>query len=91
MRTFRLDFVDPPVLDISFSEIPTIEIEFEPIEYEVVPDPYVGDYTVIPKFREQVLPTHHKNMAADVVVTTIPVEQVSNPSGGYTITIGGLD
>lgn len=91
MRTFRLDFIDEPALPLQFIESPELEINFEPLTIEVVPDPYVGDYTVIPKFREQVLPTHHKNMAADVVVSTIPVEQVSNPSGGLTITIGGLD
>ena len=91
MKTFRLEFVEPPILSLKFVDPPVLNLDFAAQAVEVVPDPYVGDYTVIPKFREQVLPTHHKNMAADVVVTTIPVEQVSNPGGGYTITIGGLD
>lgn len=51
-------------------------------------DPYEGDYVVIPKFTEQVLPTKDKTMQDDMVVKEIPTAEVSNPAGGLTLTIG---
>lgn len=56
---------------------------------QVLPDPYPGPYRVIPKFFDQVLPTRHKSMADDTTVEEIPVAKVTNPGGGYTVTIGG--
>ena len=50
---------------------------------------YDGDYSVKPKFEEQILKTKNKVMDFDVDVKPIPVEKVSNPSGGNTIIIGG--
>ena len=49
---------------------------------------YDGDYVVIPKFAEQVLPTKNKTMQDDMVVKEIPTAEVSNPAGGLTLTIG---
>lgn len=60
------------------------------ISSEVGPpvDPYEGDYVVIPKFTEQVLPTKNKTMQDDMVVKEIPTAEVSNPAGGLTLTVG---
>ena len=52
-------------------------------------DPYTGDYTVIPRRENIVLPTRNKAMTDDVTVLEIPYVAVSNPSGGKTYTIGG--
>lgn len=52
--------------------------------------PYEGEYEVIPiLYADQVLATSGLVMRDDVTVREIPVEKVSNPSGGYTATIGG--
>lgn len=48
---------------------------------------YDGDYTVIPKVAEQVLPTAKKLMSADLTIAKIPIYDVSNNSGGTTIYI----
>ena len=74
---------------VKFNTNPAFKVKFEPIGYDVVPDPYIGEYDVIPKFETQTLSTKNKNMVADVTVEEIPVEKVGNPSGGYTVTIGG--
>ena len=52
-------------------------------------DWYAGSYECIPTMYEQGLATKDKMMRDDVTVHAIPVEQVSNTSGGYTVTIGG--
>ena len=49
---------------------------------------YTGDYIVIPTAVAQVLDTDHKLLLDDVTVTAIPYTEVSNPSGGYTVSIG---
>lgn len=51
---------------------------------------YEGAYVVTPKVREQELETANKSMTTDVLVESIPYTEVSNPSGGMTITIGEL-
>ena len=50
---------------------------------------YDGDYSVTPKFEQQKLQTKNKVMDFDVDVKTIPIEKISNSSGGNTIIIGG--
>lgn len=53
-------------------------------------DIYEGEYDVTPECYEQiVLKTENKSMVQDVTVRKIPFESVSNPEGGYTVTIGG--
>ena len=48
-------------------------------------DAYTGDYKVIPQaFNEQVLPTAHKVLAEDVVITKVPYWETSNISNGMT-------
>lgn len=49
---------------------------------------YDGDYQVIPKVENQVLPTNQKFMNDDVEVLAIPYFEVSNDFGGNTVTIG---
>ena len=53
-------------------------------------DPYEGPYTVTPKVTEQTLETLAKTMTDNVTVLEIPYIAVSNPSGGTTVTIGGI-
>lgn len=51
-------------------------------------DYYEGPYIVIPTAYEQELETDQKYMADDVTVLEIPYTEVSNPSGGMTVSIG---
>lgn len=51
-------------------------------------DAYDGDYTVTPMAETQILDTDHKIMTDDLTITAIPYTEVSNPSGGYTVSIG---
>lgn len=53
------------------------------------PETYAGSYEAeSDPFSDATLPTAGKLMAQDVTVKKIPVAEVSNTSGGYTITIG---
>ena len=49
---------------------------------------YKGDYSVTPKFEQQRLQTKNKVMDFDVEVKEIPIERVTNTSGGNTVIIG---
>lgn len=51
-------------------------------------DYFDGEYIVIPTAEDQFLETEEKLMRDDVTVTAIPYEEVSNPAGGVTVTIG---
>lgn len=79
-------------LEIDDEKEATSEIEFELDEViqggGALPY-YKGLYTVIPKVKEQKLPTKDKSMAKDLTVTEIPYSEVSNPQGGNTVIIGG--
>ena len=50
---------------------------------------YGGEYSVTPKFENQTLKTKNKVMGFDVNIKTIPIEKISNSSGGNTVIIGG--
>lgn len=52
-------------------------------------DLYEGGHEVTPSFAEQTLDTGGKIVLEDLLVRPIPVERVANPSGGYTIIVGG--
>lgn len=52
-------------------------------------DEYEGPYIVTPKVEQQELATRAKTMTDNVTVLEIPYAEVSNLSGGYTVTIGG--
>ena len=71
---------------------PTQEVGID-IESELVPvgdyEHYGGEYSVTPKFENQTLKTKNKVMDFDVNVKTIPIEKISNSSGGNTVIIGG--
>ena len=51
--------------------------------------PYEGSYEVEPLTREQILSTANKVMTQDIRIREISYQEVSNESGGYTVTIGG--
>ena len=55
---------------------------------KVEPEHYEGDYEVIPSVEAQVLETNQKFMDDDVIVRKIPFYEVTNTTGGTTITIG---
>ena len=66
--------------------------ETEVIEFDIngdLPNPYTGDYDVIPKVVDQVLETKNLSMTDDVTVKEIPTHEVSNDYG-TTIIIGGI-
>ena len=51
---------------------------------------YDGLYDVIPKaYEAQILETEGLIMRHDVNVEEIPIYKTTNPSGGYTVNIGG--
>lgn len=51
-------------------------------------DNYEGEYEVTPKVTAQTLGTKQKFMENDVTIRKIPLYEVSNTTGGTTITIG---
>lgn len=52
-----------------------------------LPAAYEGETEIAPSFEEQVLPTHGKSLCEDIIVQPIKVTEVSNPSGGKTVSI----
>ena len=52
---------------------------------------YTGDYTVTPTFADQSLETQGLYMLDDVTVEAIEVSRTTNPSGGTTVYIGGIN
>lgn len=52
-----------------------------------LPD-YEGEYTIIPSVEEQTMQTKNKTMTNDVTIMAIPYAEVSNSTGGKTVTIG---
>ena len=52
---------------------------------------YDGTYEVTPTFSKQTLNTHNKLMTDDLTVRPIEVSRTSNPQGGKTIFIGGIE
>lgn len=77
-QTFEFGFEEPV---INFELEQAIEISHN--EY------YQGEYVVTPKmFEGTVLPTKEKTMADDVIVLEVPFYEVSNETGGTTVTVG---
>lgn len=87
------------ILNVSFQEEETFkarfvqyECTFRPTFGEVITiqnnDTYDGDYNVIPRVYQQILPTKDKLMRDDVTVEIIPLAKVKNIKNGYTVTIG---
>lgn len=76
-----------PVQFATGMETDIIEID-APMEIGVgLPDYYTGATTVIPSVVEQILETADKLMRDNITVEEIPYSQVSNPAGGWTVTI----
>ena len=66
----------------------TISISGKPIY--ITAEPYIGTYEVVPDvYQAQVLDTANKLLSNNVKVNKIPQYETSNPSGGYTLIIGG--
>ena len=81
----------------AFSSVPTISgnlsVETFEMDGTVEPTPvqeiYNEDYEIdISLTDDIILPTKGKVMNEDIVVKKVPVAEVSNESGGYTLTIG---
>ena len=51
-------------------------------------EPYEGSYQVTPTLEGFDVPTKDRAMEDDMSIDPIPIAQVSNPQGGYTVTIG---
>lgn len=86
----KVEFSENVPLEVQFLESASLDVDMgQVIEVPTAP-PYRGEYEVIPKFTEEVLKTKNKLMKDDVVVHSIEVARVSNPSGGTTIYIGGI-
>lgn len=50
---------------------------------------YRGPHSVTPSLMTQTLPTKGKKLTADITVLPIPVQEIANNAGGYTLIIGG--
>ena len=70
----------------SLSVIPTIKGTIRAYDKA---DVYHGVYEVTPSSNDQELETRGKLLADNVLVNAIPYEEVTNPSGGTTVIIGG--
>lgn len=65
-----------------------ISISGKPIY--ITAEPYTGTYEVVPDVHQaQVLDTANKLLSNNIKVHKIPQYETSNPSGGYTLIIGG--
>lgn len=51
-------------------------------------DPYEGEYDITPKKNKQTMATRGKVMSDDVTILAIPYAEVTNATGGQTVTIG---
>ena len=50
---------------------------------------YENSFEITPSSGFQLLPTAGCYLSDDILIHPVPYQAVSNPSGGYTITIGG--
>jgi hypothetical protein len=85
--------LDQKVISLEISDDNTHQMEIEsPIVIQQVDDSekYEGEYTITPKFTEQILETKNKFLKDDIDVEAISVSRVTNLSGGTTVYIGGI-
>lgn len=66
----------------------TFNVNFGEVFLVKTDETYDGDYNVIPRVYQQVLPTKDKLMVNDVTIEIIPLTKVLNLQNGYTVTIG---
>ncbi len=77
--TLRANFIQTKCLfETDFGEVVLVKTD----------DIYTGDYDVIPRVYQQILPTKDKVMVDDVTIEIIPLAKVTNHSNGYTAVIG---
>lgn len=79
-----------PIIAFDLAERETLEFNFD-VAVQAGGEPYTGEYEVMPKFETQELATKNKQMKDNVKIQSIPVYEVSNPTGGITLTIGELE
>lgn len=82
MVRFNVTFSEQPSsFKVGFGDILVVPADDLPV--------YEGQYEVIPSTtKNQTLPTAKKMMEYDVTVIKIPYAEVSNLTGGMTVTIG---
>ena len=81
-KSFDVDFVEEKQqIDGDFGEVTLVHLIGEA-------EPYVGEYSVIPRVSKQVLETKNKMMTDDLTVCEIPYAEVTNMTGGMTASIG---
>lgn len=85
---------NPRILITTSSDVPKIimasaEFGIYTVLTEGAYPTYTGETVVIPKaFENQTLETAFKTVYQDITVTEIPYNEVSNLSGGLTVSIG---
>lgn len=78
----------PYEFDISDSQPVTFtEDQYIAVRVTYDTEPYEGSYEITPAVSEQVLATRNKTLFDDLTVLGIPYHQVTNDSGGYTVSI----
>ena len=89
MKMIEVEIVSQSLVDIEIEADKEISID---IMSELVPvgeyKHYKGDYSVTPKLEKQTLETENMVMDFDLEVKEIPIERVTNTSGGNTVIIG---
>ena len=90
MKMIEVEIVSQSLVDIEIEADKEISID---IMSELVPvgeyKHYKGDYSVTPRLESQTLKTENLVMDFDLEIQKIPIERVSNTSGGNTVIIGG--
>jgi len=88
MSEFTVKFNDVVnTFDVDFTSSETFNTIMDQV-VKVYPDPYDGDYEVMPTVEDNiVLNTKQKTMLDDVTVKKIPVYEIDNPQGGTTVYI----
>ena len=86
--------IEEQVVDIELEiRSPVIEMELIAEATYIMPsdyDFYDGDYEFTPEWDDIVLDTTNKILSDDIDIHPIPVYRTSNPQGGNTVFIGGL-
>ena len=87
--TLSLDGVPNYTLEVDSGDNITAALETAIVIRPLEGDIYDGEYVVDPSFDEQTLLTRNKTLEDNVTVNPIMVSRTTNPSGGYTVYIGG--
>lgn len=85
--------IDTSIQEIVVENVPdnqeiAVEHDVKVIEIHDNAPEYEGEYEVTPKFVAQTLPTADKILTKDLTIEEIPYTEVTNNSGGKTVTIG---